>query len=351
VRSNVTRPDSRHPAAGVRPSPVARRPSSAAVDRLTAAAKAAAQSQGFDAVGICDLEPIERQTLTGWLAHGYAATMTYMRRQAVKRGAPARIVPGATRALVVLKTYFSPTPPTLGAAARVARYAWGEDYHRVMGERLAALVETLVDLGASREATRAYVDAGPVPERELAQRAGLGWIAKNTMLIHPRLGSFTFIGTVLTDLALEIDAPFATDHCGSCRACLDACPTGAFPAGWLLDARRCISYLTIEHRGPFAPEQGSMLGNWLFGCDVCQDVCPWNEKFAAVTDEPRFAPRPAAVDPDLEELIRLDAASFDARYADTAFERPGLAGIARNARQVLDNAGRATSSRPVAPQR
>jgi epoxyqueuosine reductase len=333
-----------------RPTSDVLRPTSPAVDRLTTAAKAAALNQGFDAVGICGLEPIERQTLADWLAHGYAATMTYMHRQAAKRAAPSRIVSGATRAVVVLKTYFTPAPPTVGTAARVARYAWGEDYHRVMGERLAALLETLVALGASREATRAYVDAGPVPERELAQRAGLGWIAKNTMLIHPRLGSFTFIGTVLTDLTLQVDAPFATDHCGSCRACLDACPTGAFPAEGLLDARRCISYLTIEHRSPFTAAEGAMIGQWLFGCDVCQDVCPWNEKFAAVTAEPRFAPRPAIVDPNLDELTTLDAASFDTSYADTAFERPGAAGIARNARQVLDNAARATRSRLVPPQ-
>jgi epoxyqueuosine reductase len=238
---------------------------------------------------------------------------------------------------VVLQSYLSPAPAAPTGTARVARYAWGEDYHRVLGDKLAAVAAALIELGATPAATRWYVDAGPLPERELAQRAGLGWIAKNTMLIHPRLGSFTFIGAVLTDLALVVDRPFETDHCGRCRACLDACPTDAFPAPRVLDARRCISYLTIERRGPFAAGEGARIGDWLFGCDVCQDVCPWNDKFATPTNEPRFAPRAANVAPDLDELAGLDPGTFAARYADTAFERPGGAGIARNAGQVLEN--------------
>jgi epoxyqueuosine reductase len=219
----------------------------------------------------------------------------------------------------------------------VARYAWGEDYHRVLGEKLAMLADTLVDLGASRECTRPYVDAGPVPERELARRAGLGWIAKNTMLIHPRLGSFTFIGSVFTDLPLAIDAPFAAEHCGSCRRCLDACPTDAFPEAHSLDARRCISYLTIEHRGPLDQMQGRMIEDWLFGCDICQDVCPWNLKFSPETDEPRFAARPSLVRPERDSLARGDRATFERLYAETAFERSGAEGMARNAALVLAN--------------
>ena len=307
---------------------------------LAARAKRAAARLGFDAAGICALGPIERTALRDWLQCGYAGTMQYMHRQAAKRQEPARIAPGSTRALVLLKRYYAPAPAGRASAARVARYAWGEDYHRVLGERLAALADELVGLGASRAATRCYVDAGPVPERELAQRAGLGWIAKNTMLIHPRLGSFTFIGCVLTDLALAIDAPFATDHCGTCRACLDACPTAAFPAARTLDARRCISYLTIEHRGPFAAQQGRLIGEWLFGCDVCQDVCPWNHKFTVSTNEPRFAPRPELAAPMPRDLSALSEDEFRRRYADTAFERAGRDGLARNARQVLANRAR-----------
>ncbi|MFN8644783.1 MAG: 4Fe-4S double cluster binding domain-containing protein [Candidatus Binatia bacterium] len=162
-------------------------------------------------------------------------------------------------------------------------------------------------------------------------------MAKNTMLIHPRLGSYTFIGCVLTDLALAVDAPFESDHCGRCRACLDACPTEALGDARTLDARRCISYLTIEQRGPFAAEQGERIGPWLFGCDLCQEVCPWNDKFAQPASDPRLVPRPELMRPNLAALTSLDASQFRARYADTAFARAGREGLARNARQVIFN--------------
>lgn len=317
-----------------------KRPDDGATPRTPAgladAARRAALDLGFHAVGICDLEPIAHGALRRWLDDGCAATMTYLNRQAARRDQPALIVAGARRAVVVLERYH-PGPPPAGAAPRVARYAWGEDYHRVLGDRLATLAEALVGLGASRAATRAYVDAGPVPERELAQRAGLGWLAKNTMLISPRHGSYTFIGSVLTDLDLAIDQPFATDHCGSCRACLDACPTGALPAPRYLDARRCISYLTIERRGPLDAEQGALLGDWLFGCDLCQEACPWNDKFAGTAAEPRFRPRPELTRPDLEAIARMDEAEFAAVYGDTAFARPGREGIVRNGGWVASN--------------
>jgi epoxyqueuosine reductase len=300
---------------------------------------------GFDAAGVCDLRPIDRSALDDWLERGCAGSMQYIRRQAPRRREPERIAAGARRALVVLKSYFQADDSPGEPQARVARYAWGEDYHRVVGDLLAKLTAEVVACGGSAKATRWYVDAGPVPERELAQRAGLGWMAKNTMLIHPRLGSFTFIGVVLTDLELDVDPPFETDHCGSCRLCLDACPTAAFPTERVLDARRCISYLTIELRGPFDREQSAMLGDWLFGCDVCQDVCPWNEKFSVKTSEPRFAARPEVVRPDLDELTTLDEATFHARYAETALERTGAAGLARNARAVAANRSK-RSGRP-----
>ncbi|HEY6808339.1 MAG TPA: 4Fe-4S double cluster binding domain-containing protein, partial [Gemmatimonadales bacterium] len=165
-------------------------------------------------------------------------------------------------------------------------------------------------------------------------RAGLGWIGKNMMLIRPGLGSFTFIGVVLTDAELAADLPFDADRCGSCRRCLDACPTAAFVGPRDLDARRCISYLTIEHRGAFTPDEAALTGDWLFGCDVCQDVCPWNERFAAVTDDPELAPRGDVAAPDLAELETLDAGAFAARFGDTPFERPGPDGMRRNARAV-----------------
>ncbi len=302
--------------------------------------KSAALDIGFDAVGICDLSGVHRNALDSWLAAGHAGTMGYMQRQADRRRSPATIVAGATRAIVTLSSYFQPNQsPSPGA--RVARYAWGEDYHDVIGQRLERLASKAIDLGASPEKTRAYVDAGPVPERELAQRAGLGWIAKNTMLIHPSVGSYTFIGCVLTDLDLECDVPFSTDHCGSCQACIEACPTDAFPENRVLDARRCISFLTIEYRSDFDAEQSPAIGDWVFGCDICQEVCPWNGKFALPTKEPRFTPRPNLAKPDLSTLLEQSESEFADHYNGTAFERTRRSGIQRNARAVTENINRA----------
>jgi len=310
---------------------------------VSIAVKRRALELGFAAVGICDLQPVTRSTLDAWLAAGFAAGMSYMQRQAERRHEPQRIVPQAHRVVVVLANYYRPEPED-ASLARVARYAWGEDYHAVLGDKLGQLAAFLVESGSTPEATRAYVDAGPVPERELAQRAGLGWIAKNTMLINPAIGSFNFIGTVFTDLPLACDAPFSADRCGECRLCLDACPTSAFPEPRTLDANRCISYLTIEHRGDFSSQQAAMIDDWLFGCDVCQDVCPWNEKFAAPTAEPRFAARRELARPDIDALADLDSATFTRLYADTAFARSKPSGLSRNARAVRANLDRTRRS-------
>jgi epoxyqueuosine reductase len=303
--------------------------------------KRRARTLGFDAIGIAPLEPNPHAfALDRWLAAGYAGEMRYMERQAEKRRDPRRIMPGAMRAVVTLTNYFHGSASRDAGHGRVAQYAWSTDYHRVLEPRLEELATVIRDLAPGAR-TRVYVDAGPVPERDLAQRAGLGWIAKNTMLIHPRMGSFTFIGVVLTDAALTTDAPFTADHCGTCRACLDACPTAAFVAPGILDARRCISYLTIEHRGPFDQQQAGWLGEWVFGCDVCQDVCPWNVRFAAPAKDSGLAPRAELVSPSLEALRGLDEAMFGARFADTAFERAGVLGLKRNASAARANEGRA----------
>ena len=292
---------------------------------------------GFDAVGVTTLEPnAHAPELDRWLEAGYAGTMTYLNRQAEKRKNPRLIMPGARTAVVTLTNYFHGSPPHGGGARhpRVAQYAWSSDYHHVLGTRLEQLAAAIRDVvpGAT---TRCYVDAGPVPERELAQRAGLGWIGKNMMLIHPEIGSFTFIGVVLTDADLAPDLPFEVDRCGTCRRCLDACPTSAFPEPHVLDATRCISYLTIEHRGEFNDRQRGDVGDWVFGCDVCQDVCPWNVSFALATTDPRFAPRAEVQTPELSALPEMDEDAFARRYGDTPFARPGLAGMRRNARAVL----------------
>jgi epoxyqueuosine reductase len=308
--------------------------------------KRRATALGFDAVGITPLDPNPHAAeLDRWLAAGHAGTMNYLHRQSGKRKDPARIMPGARVAVVTLSNYYhgsvdpGATPrgtrsPTAGP--RVAQYAWSADYHTVLGRRLDRLAAAVAEI-APGAATRAFVDAGPVPERELAQRAGLGWIGKNMMLIHPRLGSFTFIGVVLTDAALAPDLPFEADRCGTCRRCLDACPTDAFVAPHDLDARRCISYLTIEKRGDFSADERTMVGDWVFGCDVCQDVCPWNVTFAEPIADAGFTVERDVAAPDLASLCAAQEPAFSLRYGHTPFERPGAAGMRRNAAAVLAN--------------
>ena len=306
------------------------------------AIKQRAAALGFSATGIARLDRNPHAAeLDRWLALGHAGTMTYLNRQAEKRKDPRAIMPGAKSAVVTLTNYFHGAPGH-GPGARhphVAQYAWSSDYHDVLGQRLEQLAEA-IRLLAPGSRTRCYVDAGPVPERELAQLAGLGWIGKNMMLINPEIGSFTFIGVVLTDAELEPDAPFEADRCGTCTRCLDACPTQAFVGPRDLDARACISYLTIEHRGEFTDAQRAQVGggDWVFGCDVCQDVCPWNVSFARETADPGFAVRADVAAPDVRTLATIDEAEFDRRYSETPFTRPGARGMRRNAAAVLADA-------------
>jgi epoxyqueuosine reductase len=293
-----------------------------------------ARALGFDAAGITDLQPTPHaDRLRQWLENGMAGTMRYMHRQAEKRQRPADIAPGATRAIVVTRNYSRQDPPERPGTGLVARYARGRDYHDALRGPLAALAEYVRSLGPEDTLTRTYVDAGPVPERELAQRAGIGWIGKNTMLIDPRRGSFFFLGTVLTDLELAIDPPFEADRCGSCRLCLDACPTDAFPQPRVLDSRRCISYLTIEYQGErIRDELADAMGDRIFGCDICQDACPWNEKFAEQADDKALELDEGLARLDLAQFDSMDDDDFDRRYGWTPLERPGLAGMRRNAR-------------------
>jgi len=296
--------------------------------------KRRAAALGFAATGIARLDrnPHAEQ-LDRWLADGHAGTMTYLNRQAEKRKDPRLIMPEARAAVVTLTNYFhSSADPGAASPGRgkVAQYAWSPDYHDVLGERLEQLATAIREL-IPGSTTRCYVDAGPVPERELAQLAGLGWIGKNMMLIHPEIGSFTFIGVVLTDAELTADLPFEADRCGTCTRCLEACPTQAFAGPRDLDARACISYLTIEHRGAFTDAQQAQIGDWVFGCDVCQDVCPWNVSFAHATSDPGFAPRADVAAPDVVALATMTDAEFDRCYGDTPFTRPGLEGMRRNA--------------------
>ncbi len=300
--------------------------------------KAQAHDLGFVACGITDLAPLPHATeLDDWLARGYAGTMRYLARQAKRRKDPQTIVPEARSVVVICDNYYYQQPDPQ-PAPKVAKYALGTDYHISMRSRINALADWLVARGA--KTARPYVDAGPVPERELAQRAGLGWIGKNTMLIAPRAGSYFLIGAVFTDLALAPDAPFTEDHCGSCTLCLDACPTGAFVGPRVLDATRCISYLTIEHRGDIPETLADRFEGWAFGCDICNDVCPWNRKFAQESSRDEFRARPiwdSARNQDFFESMGAD--EFAELFGDTPLERPGLDGMRRNWRVAHRVAG------------
>ena len=302
--------------------------------------KQRALALGFARAGIADLTPTRHgDALHRWLAGGMAATMAYIEGHAQRRRDPVTILPGAARAVVVARNYYSEDPPPAPGTGRVARYARGRDYHRALRQPLKRLTEYVQSLGGADTVAKPYCDAGPVPERELAQRAGIGWIGKNTMLIDPKAGSFFFLATILTDLDIAVDLPFEADRCGSCRRCLDACPTGAFPEERVLDSRRCISYLTIEHRGPLQPEAAAMLREWVFGCDICQEVCPWNVKFAEAANDPMLETDASLARLDLSRLAEISDAEFDRRFGHTALRRAGPDGLRRNARLVAGRGG------------
>ncbi len=301
---------------------------------LTESVKALALELGFDRVAIGPAEPPEHGVqFQRWIEAGHAGTMAYLERRLGERLHPERVLPGAASVVCVALNYYQ------GETADpswepVARYAWGRDYHDIIAPRLERLAAHLEEAGGAR--CRGYVDTGPVLERDLAARAGLGWIGKNTMLLHPELGSWFFIGVLVTTAKLRSDSPLP-DRCGSCRACLDVCPTGAFVTPYVLDARRCISYLTIEHRGRIDPELHEDMGQWQFGCDLCQSVCPWNRK-APVTREPAFGP--ADPYPGAEAVLAMSDEQFRRRFAGTALLRPKAAGMRRNAAIALGNAQR-----------
>jgi epoxyqueuosine reductase len=291
--------------------------------------KARAAELGFVACGIADLGPSPRAAeLDRWLRRGYGGNMRYLNRQAKKRKDTRLIDPDARRVVVILDNYYAQNYHQPTERPKLARYASSTDYHVVTLKRINALAELLTQHGA--KTARPYVDTGPVPERELAQRAGLGWIGKNTMLLRPGLGSWFVIGTIFTDLPLELDSPFATDHCGSCTKCLDACPTEAFVEPYLLNATKCISYLTIEYKDQIPAELAGQFGGWAFGCDICNEVCPWNIRFATETTVPEFRPRADLSSAGEQFFEKMTEEEFARRFEDTPLARPGLERMRRN---------------------
>ena len=307
--------------------------------------KQQAAAMGFDPVGIARLGPVDtHDAFEQWLRSGYAGEMSYLERGAAKRRDTTLPFPGVRSAVVVALDYGGRQP-----AGTVARYARGDDYHDVMIARLEALNRWIEAAVGTPVRAKAYVDTGPILERDLGRVAGLGWIGKNTMLINPRRGSFFFIGALLLDLELQPDAPFDADRCGTCTRCLDACPTGAFVAPRVLDATRCISYLTIEHRSGIPEALQPLMGELVYGCDICQDVCPWNIRFARPAADPALEPRAENVSPDPAALVTLDEDQFRQRFARSPIKRTKHAGMVRNARIALANRQRAGSTRPDKP--
>lgn len=297
--------------------------------------KQRANELGFEPVGIARLGQAETYgAFVQWLEKGYSGEMTYLPRGAAQRRDTRLPVPGARSAIIVGLDYGGKQP-----SGPIARYARGDDYHDVMLARLDELHVWLERERGHDIVGKAYVDTGPILERDLAQRSGLGWIGKNTMLIDPKRGSFFFLGALLVDLELEPDAPFEADRCGSCTRCLDACPTGAFVAPRVMDARRCISYVTIEHPLAIAPELRPLMGELLYGCDICQDVCPWNHRFASEIPDAALVPRPENVDPDPRELLSLTEEQFRERFAGSPIKRTKRRGLARNAAIAIGNRG------------
>ncbi len=298
----------------------------------TAAIKEAALELGFDAVGVAAAGPADDgEHFQRWLNAGYAAGMDYMHRTAAVRRDPRLYVPDAKSIVVVALSYFHPEG-TPSEPLKVSRYCQGADYHSLIKKRVRRLRRVILDLDPDGFAAPT-VDTSPVLERYWAHQAGIAWTGKSTMAISRSLGTYTFLGCVVTTLDLEPDAPHR-DHCGSCTRCLDACPTGAFVGPRSLDAGRCITYWNIEHRAPY-PAEGPDLHGWVAGCDVCQEVCPWN-KFARTTREPRFAPRRALNRPDVETWT---APAHDQRLQDlltgTAIKRTGSHHLRRSARRIL----------------
>jgi len=305
---------------------------------LVADLEAEARRLGFSRLGVARVgEPPHHEAFQQWLTHGLAGVMQpWLKRHEPLRADPTSLLDDA-RSVVMLATdhVAGELPAAAAGQGRVARYALGDDYHdllREWGNALAAWLEGRVP-GCR---TRAFVDSVPFAERDFAWLAGLGWFGKNTMLIDPRAGSYFLLTSLLTDIELPQTATIVADHCGTCTACLDACPTGAFPEPGVLDARRCISALTIEDHGPIDPDLRAALGEWVFGCDICQEVCPWNRRAPGST-EPAFQPRDGATSLALAELLSLDERAFRERFRGSPILRAKRRGLLRSAAIALGN--------------
>lgn len=314
---------------------------------LSEAIKNKAYQLRFQLVGITTPAPPENFTqYQAWIDAGHYGEMGYLatERALERRADPKHILPECQSILVVGITYDAPKhkSPKPGYG-RTAAYAWNDDYHDVLKPRLQALVEFIEEEIGEPVPNRWYTDTGPILERELAQRAGLGWFGKNSMLISPKLGSTFILAEILLGIELEPDPPFTTDHCGTCTACIEACPTDCILPNRTIDARRCISTLTIELKGPIPTELRPKMNDWIFGCDVCQQVCPWNIRFAPAAGDPAFSPRPEVPLVNLGAELQLTPEAFNKKFKGSPVKRTKRRGYLRNVCVALGNAGDPTS--------
>jgi epoxyqueuosine reductase len=309
----------------------------------SAEVKAKAQELGFDACGIAPaVAHPELRFFSEWIARGYAGSMGYLERSVDRRSDVRNVLPSAESVIVTATLYNTDRPYSTECAdssrAQIARYAWGDDYHDVLGARLQVLLTWMREASPEPFEARAYVDTGPIQERVYAQHAGLGWIGKNTCLINPMLGSWIFLSEIICSLPLVPDAP-SFDQCGTCTLCLDACPTQAFRAPGVLDATQCISYLTIEHRGNIPEALQASIGTHVYGCDVCQEVCPWNGA-APISVDPAWQPRPSWDSPALSDLQQMPDTELSSALRGSAMSRAKPLGLRRNVAVAVENSRR-----------
>jgi epoxyqueuosine reductase len=311
---------------------------------LKAILQAETERLGFTLFGVtAPIRPPHVNTYERWLQDGLHADMAYLsaERARERRANPQLILPEALSLLTVAIRYFSPYTISEGttgeALGRVAAYAWGDDYHNVIPPRLEALIRLLEKHLGRSVRSREYTDTGPILERDFAQTAGLGWIGKNTCLISPRHGSYFLLGEAFLDVEIEPDQPITTDHCGTCRRCIEECPTEAIRPDRTIDSNRCISYLTIENKGVIAEEFRPKMADWVFGCDICQNVCPWNQRFSAPEGHAALTPRPGISRPVLREELRLTSQAFNLKFRGSPIQRAKRRGYLRNVAVALGN--------------
>jgi epoxyqueuosine reductase len=306
--------------------------------QLSRQIKQRALVEGFDKVGIVSAQSLDEEgkRLREWLGHGFHARMAWMERDVQKRIDPGEIFAQARSVVVVALNYFTPDKHAHDSnTGKVSRYAWGDDYHDVVGSKLRLLLNWIKEQWPEADG-KVCVDIQPVMDKAWAVRAGLGWLGKHTNVITPELGSWVFIGELLLNLELEYDTDRVEDHCGTCTLCIDACPTQAITEPYVVDSNKCISYETIESReSKLAPVIEQNLSGWLYGCDICQDVCPWN-RFEQTTEEARFVPRDGNVNTSLVDILELTPETYAERFRGSAMKRAKLAGLQRNARALLN---------------